>query len=57
MLPAGIVSVVVATNAAVRVPAEVAPRFKRGDRVRVCDHNPSTPTRLPVNLRSKLWVI
>lgn len=54
MLTAGIVSVVVATNASVRAPAEVAPRFKRGDRVRLCDHNPSTPTRLPVNIRSKL---
>lgn len=54
MLTAGIVFVVVATNASVRAPAEVAPRFKRGDRVRLCDHNPSTPTRLPVNIRSKL---
>lgn len=57
LLTADIVPVVVATGASARVAAEVAPRFKVGDRVRVRNHNPGTHTRLPGYLRGQLGVI
>jgi hypothetical protein len=57
LLTPDIVPVVLATGASARVAAGVAPRFKRGDRVRVRNLNPSTHTRLPGYLRGKIGVI
>jgi hypothetical protein len=57
LLTPDIVPVVVATGASARIAAEVSPRFKRGDRVRVRNHNPTTHTRLPGYLRGKLGVV
>jgi len=57
LLTPDIVPVVVATGASARVAAEVAPRFKRGDRIRVRNLNPSTHTRLPGYLRGRIGAI
>lgn len=57
LLTPDIVPVVVAAGASARVAAEVAPRFKRGDPVRVRNHHPSTHTRLPGYLRGRVGVI
>jgi hypothetical protein len=57
LLTPDLVPVVTATGASARVAEHVAPRFGVGDRVRVRNHNPTTHTRLPGYLRSKLGII
>ncbi len=57
LLTADIVPAVVATGATARIAKDVEPRFQVGDKVRVRNYNPTTHTRLPGYLRSKLGVI
>ena len=57
LLTPEIVPGLLAAGASARVAAEVAPRFRAGDRVRVRNHNPATHTRLPGYLRGKLGVV
>lgn len=44
-------------GASARVDADVAPRFKAGDRIRVRNINPRGHTRLPRYLRDKVGVV
>ena len=46
-----------AAGVSARVVADVAPRFRAGDRIRVRNHNPATHTRLPGYLRGKLGTV
>ena len=57
LLTPEIVPVVTSTGASARVAANVAPRFRVGDRVRVRNYNPATHTRLPGYLRGKLGIV
>ena len=57
LLTPEIVPGLIATGASARVAAEVAPRFKEGDAIRVRNHNPATHTRLPGYLRGKLGTV
>ncbi len=57
LLTADIVPAVVATGASARIAEEVEPRFQAGDKVRVRNYNPTSHTRLPGYLRSKLGVV
>jgi Nitrile hydratase beta subunit len=57
LLTPDIVPGLLAQGASARVAANVAPRFRLGDRVRVRNINPSTHTRLPAYLRGKMGII
>lgn len=56
-LTADVVPMLVKTGASARVPAEVAPRFKVGEKVLVRNLNPTGHTRLPRYIRGKRGVI
>ena len=53
LLTPEIVPAVAAGGASCRVAANVAPRFRVGDRIAVNNINPATHTRLPAYLRGK----
>ncbi len=57
LLTADIVPGLVATGASARIATAVEPRFKAGDKVRVRNYNPTTHTRLPGYLRTKLGIV
>jgi nitrile hydratase subunit beta len=57
VLTADVVPMLVKTGASARVPAEVAARFKAGDKVLVRNLNPTGHTRLPRYIRGKRGVI
>lgn len=57
LLTPDIVPGLVAAGASARIAADVEPRFRAGDEVRIRNYNPTTHTRLPGYLRSKLGVV
>ena len=57
LLTPEIVPAVTSGGASCRVAAEVAPRFRVGDRILVNNMNPVTHTRLPAYLRGKHGVV
>ncbi len=57
LLTPEIVPGLLAAGASARVDADVAPRFKPGDTIRVRNYNPVTHTRLPGYLRGKLGTV
>jgi len=56
-LPVEHVDGLIATGATARMDADVAPRFRPGDRVLVRNINPATHTRLPRYVRGKSGVV
>ena len=56
-LPVENVAGLIATGATARMEADVAPRFRPGDRVLVRNINPATHTRLPRYARGKPGVV
>ncbi len=57
VLTKDIVPGLVQTGASARVAADVAPRFKVGDRIRARNVNPAKHTRLPRYVRGKIGTI
>ncbi len=57
VLTKAMVPTLVATGGSMRVNASVAPKFKKGDRVKACNLHPTGHTRLPRYVRGKTGVI
>jgi nitrile hydratase beta subunit len=56
-LPVQAVDGVIATGGSARMDADVAPRFRPGDRIRAQNINPPTHTRLPRYVRGKTGIV